>query len=175
MANDSVEDNGSTDFDLSEIGEIEGYTRWQSKDVSIEENQDLDDIVPFDDVHSNVQPMEINRGNMHVPTYITSDIDDERPSESNIEECLRAESESENGANPDRVASVEGMGKDITIETDGGCKAMENEPGREVAQAEDWVLIIAAILKQRGKEMEWEEIVNNWVILQRYWGRVEVS
>lgn len=175
MATNSSEDHESTDFNSPAIEDLEDYLTLQSKDISIEENQNLNEIVPFKNVHTDVQPTEANQGDPHAPTVIMSDVEKDRPAERNVEEFLRIESESENNATPDHVASVKEMKEVITSGTNGRCKAVENNPGREVPQVEDWVLIIAAILKQRGKEMEWEEIVNCWVILQQNWDRVEVS
>lgn len=149
------------DFDSSTIEELEE----QSTDISVEENQNLDNIVPLEDVHSNVQPTEIICGDLHAPTDIMLNIDDSRSVERKMDECLETESECKNDATPDHVASVEEI-KGINIATNSECNAMENDRGREVVQARDWVLIAAAILKQRGKEVEWEEIVNGWVFLQ---------
>jgi hypothetical protein len=44
----------------------------------------------------------------------------------------------------------------------------------EVLRDRDWVILAAANLKQRGKQKEWEEILDMWVALQRNWDSIEV-
>lgn len=45
---------------------------------------------------------------------------------------------------------------------------------RKVMKDRDWVKFIAGILRQNGKGMEWNEIVDTWVKLQRHWDNTEV-
>lgn len=47
-------------FDSSENEERDDCSRQHLDKISIEENQDLGTIVLFNDMHSNVQPTEVN-------------------------------------------------------------------------------------------------------------------
>ncbi len=51
---------------------------------------------------------------------------------------------------------------------------MGNGNQRKVVEGRDWVMLVARVLKQNGKGMEWHEIVDTWVKLQRYWDDIEV-
>ncbi len=138
----------------------------------------MDASIPVEDVPSNVQLTEADRGDLTVHADNTADNDKERPSERGAEMCLRAETECENECvgidlTSNHATSVEEMQEDMN--TNGISKAVKKHPGRKVAQARDWILIIAAILKERVKDKVWEGIVDGWVILQRYWDSVEVS
>lgn len=62
-----------------------------------------------------------------------------------------------------------------------GSESMEipsngNKPDHEVEAARDkaWVILAAMILKQNGREKEWDEIVRLWMRLQRIWEGNEV-
>ncbi len=62
----------------------------------------------------------------------------------------------------------------------GGSVAVEKHPcnsddsSREVLRDLEWVILAATIMKQNGKEGDWEEIIDIWVRLQRTWERIKV-
>lgn len=49
-----------------------------------------------------------------------------------------------------------------------------DKPGGVDVGDKAWVVSAAAVLKANGKGMEWEEILDKWVKLQRCWDGIEV-